>query len=87
MLPLIGDSSNKDDVLVPSTGLVPTTLLSESRANFGTLGDPDEPLLAAAIADITGTGRFAFTNTLNANQEIKSSKLNEPLDGYMIINE
>lgn len=87
MLPLIGDSSNKDDVLVPSTGLVPNTVLSESRANFGTLGDPDEPLLAAAIADITGAGRFAFTNTLNATQEIKSSKLNEPLDGYMIINE
>ncbi|GGI57904.1 S41 family peptidase [Winogradskyella haliclonae] len=87
LFPLIGDSSNLNDVLVPSTGLVPNIELAESRANFGTLGDPNEPLLARAIADITGSGRISnFTNN-SGLPELKSKKLEEPLDGYMYINQ
>ena len=54
LLPLIADSTNKDDQLVPSDGLTPTISLIERPFNYGILGDVNEPLLAAAIADITG---------------------------------
>lgn len=86
LFPLIGNVTNRDDVAVPSTGLVPNIEIEESRANFGTLGDPDEPLLARAVADITGTGRFlnSFNQGLG-EEELKSNKLNEPLSGYMYI--
>ncbi|MBT8375898.1 MAG: carboxyl-terminal protease, partial [Bacteroidia bacterium] len=61
LLPLIADSTNKNDELVPADGLEPTISLIESPSNFGTLGDLNEPLLAAAIEDITGTpGRAAL---------------------------
>jgi carboxyl-terminal processing protease len=89
LFPLIGNSSNVDDVLVPSTGLVPNITIAESRANFGILGDPSEPLLAAAISDITGIGRSAI-NLQTSNQQsgaLKSSKLKSPIDDAMIINE
>ncbi|MGF1557091.1 S41 family peptidase [Paucihalobacter sp.] len=57
MQPLIAISVNKDDVEVPATGIVPDILLRESPRNFGILGDVNEPLLAAALADIEGLGR------------------------------
>ena len=87
LFPLIGDSTNKDDVAVPSSGLVPNIEVFETRVNLGTLGDIEEPLLAAAIADITGSGRFF---NLNSNQEIHSEtfKVKDDahiLDGYMYV--
>ena len=83
LFPLTGNVTNINDEEVPSTGLVPNILLEESRANFGTLGNPTEPLLARAIAEITGNGRF--TNNLNdsGSLELKSKKQEEPLQGYM----
>lgn len=83
LFPLTGNVSNKDNVLVPNTGLLPNIELQESRANFGTLGNPDEPLLARAIADITGSGRFFYQSI--EERELNSSQLNDPLSGYMFI--
>ncbi|WP_299334381.1 S41 family peptidase [uncultured Psychroserpens sp.] len=59
MQPLVANSLNVNDLAVPSTGLTPDITLVESPRNFGTLGDVNEPLLAAAIADIQGLGRFS----------------------------
>ncbi|WP_047547683.1 S41 family peptidase [Psychroserpens sp. Hel_I_66] len=59
MQPLIANSVNVNEALVPSTGLIPDITLIESPRNFGTLGDINEPLLAAALADIEGLGRFS----------------------------
>jgi carboxyl-terminal processing protease len=59
MQPLVANSINVNDVAVPGTGLAPNITLIESPRNFGTLGDINEPLLAAAIADIQGLGRFS----------------------------
>ncbi|MCD2259960.1 S41 family peptidase [Psychroserpens luteolus] len=59
MQPLVANSINVNDVEVPPTGLVPDISLIESPRNFGILGDVNEPLLAAAIADIQGLGRFS----------------------------
>ncbi|MDO5977672.1 S41 family peptidase [Flavivirga spongiicola] len=59
MQPLIFKSLNIDGVTDYFDGLSPETgnVLSESINNLGVLGDINEPLLAAAIAKITGTGR------------------------------
>ncbi len=57
--PLVANSTNINNELVPSTGLIPDIELSESITNLGVLGDVNEPLLAAALADITGSGRPA----------------------------
>ncbi|MDA9056367.1 S41 family peptidase [Flavobacteriaceae bacterium] len=57
--PLVAISVNKDDQAVPSTGLTPSIEVKESVSNYGVLGDPSEPLLAAALAAIQ-TGRFAI---------------------------
>ena len=59
MQPLVANSINVNDVAVPGTGLAPNITLIESPRNFGTLGDINEPLLAAAIADIQGLERFS----------------------------
>lgn len=60
MQPLVAIAINKNDVVVPSTGLVPTISLNENPFNYGVLGDANEPLLAAAIANILGSGRSSF---------------------------
>jgi len=57
--PLVAITVNKDDQAVPSTGLIPTIEVKETVSNYGVLGDPSEPLLAAALAAIQ-TGRFAI---------------------------
>ncbi|MDD7884896.1 S41 family peptidase [Flavivirga sp. 57AJ16] len=59
MQPLIFKSLNANGVTDYFDGLSPETgnVLSESINNLGVLGDINEPLLAAAIAKITGTGR------------------------------
>lgn len=59
MQPLVANSINVNDLEVPPSGIAPNITLIESPRNFGTLGDINEPLLAAAIADIQGLGRFS----------------------------
>ncbi len=61
MQPLVANTLNKLNSSVPSNGLTPTMNLLENPANYSVLGDENEPLLAAAIADIQGTGRFNFS--------------------------
>ena len=86
LFPLTGNVTNINDVEVPSTGIIPNIFIEESRANFGTLGDPTEPLLARAITEITGNGRFSISTNTSGLIELKSKKLEEPLQGYMYIN-
>jgi C-terminal processing protease CtpA/Prc len=58
MLPLIYKSLNAQGNTDYFNGLEPDILISEIVRNLGVLGDANEPFLAAAIADITGEGRF-----------------------------
>lgn len=57
MQPLVANSINVNDVAVPGTGLMPDIEIGEAILTLGTLGDPNEPFLAAAINDIRGLGR------------------------------
>ncbi len=50
--PLISTSVNKDGEAYPE-GLIPDIEKSEAWDNFGTLGDPTEPLLATALNEIS----------------------------------
>ena len=59
MQPLIANSINVNDAAVPANGLEPDIGLLENPRNFGTLGDVNEPLLAVALAHISGNGRLA----------------------------
>ncbi len=62
MQPLVAIGVNKFDQVIPSSGLVPTIEFFESPLNYGVLGDENEPLLEAALADIAGAGRSFYTN-------------------------
>jgi len=85
MLPLIANSVNVNDQLVSGTGLLPDILVSEVAYDLGTLGDANEPLLNAAIADITGIAdRPAQQNDWSKNR-VDISELLPPLDQLMII--
>ncbi|QNK79099.1 peptidase S41 [Winogradskyella sp. PAMC22761] len=69
--PLIANSTNVNEELVPSTGMVPDIDLSESVTNLGILGDVNEPLLAAAISHMSLSGRSStFTEDLPKLREI-----------------
>ena len=59
MQPLIANSTNVNDELVPSDGIIPNIIVRERPNTLGTLGNINEPLLAAAIMDILGTGRLS----------------------------
>ena len=84
MQPLVANSTNVNDQLVPAEGLTPDIELSEVARNFGTLGDANEPLLAEAIADITNSGRL-FIENIDAPKPIKSKTLIPPVEQDMYI--
>ena len=52
--PLIYTYRNANDVVGPPTGIVPDVPIEEDITNFGELGNPTEPLLSAALSQITG---------------------------------
>jgi len=86
LIPLIANSTNVNDELVPATGLVPNIELIETPSTFGTLGTLTEPLLAAAIADIISVDRPSNTNIeIQRLLEIKTPKLNSKLEGLMFV--
>jgi len=84
LIPLIANSTNVDNELVPTNGLIPDMQIRESPTTFGTLGQISEPLLAIAIADISNTDRF---NTVEVDQGIfeplKTPRLNSSIEGLM----
>ncbi len=81
LLPLIYESANAAGVSDYYDGLEPSTgfRMRENYGNLGVLGDPDEPLLATAIANITGVGRtLPDSPTLSPIIEIFDNNFNNP---------
>jgi len=73
--PLIGRNENADGFSDYTDGLVPDILLGEDLNDLGELGNTTEPLLARAIAEITGmTAKMDFTINMPVNL-INSSKM------------
>ncbi|MBW2960605.1 S41 family peptidase [Mesonia aestuariivivens] len=79
MQPLILKSVNANGDTGYIDGLTPSTLIEEDYANLGELGNPNEPLLAAALNQVS-FGRFATTKNNNKLKfkEIGESEMNKP---------
>jgi len=85
--PLIGRNENADGFSDYTEGLVPDFELEEDLENLGVLGDPNEPLLAKAIEQITGaSGKRDFTVKTPAEM-FTNSKMFTPLKDHMYITE
>lgn len=76
LLPLIAITVNKNGTVVPSSGLVPDIEFNEKASNYGIIGDPNEPLLKAALEAIQLSGRFSSAQSSNANKLATLNELN-----------
>jgi hypothetical protein len=74
MLPLVFKTANANGVTDYVDGLPPDLELIEDYSNLGQLGDVDEPLLAAAIAVITGNPRPLQRGNFEPLETISESK-------------
>lgn len=82
--PLLGRNENAEGFSDFTSGLVPDIALKEDYSNLGIIGDLDEPLLARAIQDITGTtGKKDFT-VKHPIELLSSSKMFSPFKDKMI---
>ncbi len=68
LLPLIAITVNKNNTVVPSSGLVPDIEFKEKAENYGILGDPTEPLLEAALNEIQISGRYSNFESNNSDE-------------------
>lgn len=85
--PLIGRNENADGFSEYTSGLVPDIILVEDLENLGVLGDQNEPLLAKAIEQITGTsGKRDFTVRTPARM-MTNSKMFTPIKDNMYVTE
>ena len=74
MLPLIYKSINANGITDYFNGLTPDIRVTETINNLGVLGHPSEPLLAAAIANITGNSRRFISQKSSAIHFTNHSK-------------
>lgn len=72
MQPIVLRVVNADGFGDYSAGIEPDLPLAEDYSNLGVLGDPNEPLFARAISNITGNGRYG--NFRSAAHEVKFFK-------------
>ncbi len=85
--PLLGRNENADGFSDYTAGLLPDFPLKEDLENLGVLGDQNEPLLAKAIAQITGTtGKRDFTVQLPAEGFIGSEMFKPTKDNMWVEN-
>ena len=83
--PLVGRNENADGFYDYTSGLVPAIELQEDLANLGAWGDPNEPLLARAIQEITGvSGKRSFEVQMPADV-MTSSKMFTILKDNMVL--
>lgn len=83
--PLIFKSLNVNGKTDYFNGLDPDIFLKEDYGNLGVLGDVNEPLLAAALSDISGTSRMLFTTGTSELKELSNSKSFQPLPNAMYV--
>tara|TARA_Y100000588_G_scaffold253887_1_gene268391 strand:- start:2242 stop:3681 length:1440 start_codon:yes stop_codon:yes gene_type:complete len=84
MQPLVANSVNVNDELVPSDGLTPDIELREYPSTLGVLGEINEPLLEAALLDISNSGRFNY-DVVPGPELIKTKRFFQSLEQEMYI--
>jgi hypothetical protein len=60
MQPIVLKIANSEGFADYSDGLIPNTALNEYASDLGVLGDPTENFLAAALNQISGSGRYGI---------------------------
>lgn len=84
--PLLGRNENADGFSEYTAGLEPDMKLREDLSNLGVFGDLDEPLLAKAIQQITGTATAKMDFSVAIPMEtITSSKMHTPIGDNMYV--
>ncbi|WP_209399867.1 S41 family peptidase [Pseudozobellia sp. WGM2] len=85
--PLLGRNENADGFSDYTSGLVPDIPLDEDLSNLGVLGDVNEPLLARALNEITGsTSKRKFEVVMPA-KTMTSSKMFTPIKDNMFVDD
>ncbi|WP_318308919.1 S41 family peptidase [Flagellimonas crocea] len=83
--PLVGINTNAVGNSDYIDGLIPDIALSEDLTNLGVLGDPNEPLLARALEEISGiSAKIDFTVEMPA-ENFDSSRMHTPLKDNMYL--
>lgn len=75
MQPIVVRTLNKDNFGDYNDGIAPDIEQPEDMGNLGQLGSPDEPLLATAINQITGTGRMVRHPEVNTRSFVNSKNM------------
>jgi len=83
MQPIVLEMVNKSGIN-DKDGFDPNIYLPEDFNNLGVIGDIDEPLLAAAIGEITTRRRKLKTN-FNTSKIVSDSKSNSPIYNNMYV--
>lgn len=83
--PLVGRNENANGFYDYTSGLVPDIALSEDLTNLGVLGDPNEPLLARALEEITGVSAKIDLTVEMAAESFTSSRFQTPLKDNMYL--
>lgn len=84
MLPLVFKTANKVGHTDFINGLSPNITLRENYLNLGQLGNPDEPLLAAALSEILALPRHPHRDFKHL-KEISGSEKHSPINELMIV--
>ena len=85
MQPLVLKIVNKNGFGDYTSGLAPDVALKENLGNLGVLGNPDEPLLNAAITRIVGGGRSIPQNRETHYDEFRPNQPIEQLKSEMYL--
>ncbi|WP_333601210.1 S41 family peptidase [Flavobacterium sp.] len=85
MQPIVLKIVNKNNFGDYTAGIPPTTLLPEKLNNLGILGQTDEPLLSAAINQITASGKQAPQVPSYIQRDFTDAKLLNPLRSEMYL--
>ena len=70
--PIVGEGENADGFGDFTDGLIPDIELLETLSNLGELGNPEEPLLARAIQEITGISAKSLQQESPENLRIRT---------------
>jgi len=83
--PLVGRNENSVGFSDYTDGFSPTIMLEEDLENLGVLGDPNEPLLARALQEISGAGAKRDFTVGTPIKLYTSSRMFQPIKDNMIL--
>jgi hypothetical protein len=83
LLPLIAKTVNKNNGEVPPSGIIPDYELVEKAANYGSIGDLEEPLLKKALDLIQGASKFS--QPIQSPAPLIDSNFSEATETLMIV--